>query len=235
VPVSEPLPVVFIPGLLLSARLYAPQVAALWPHSGVTLANHTRADSVAAIARQILAEAPPRFALVGLSMGGYIAFEIYRQAASRVARLALLDTQARADTPEASAARRAQMQLAREGRFAQVIDNLTPRMLYPERRTDPALVSALRLMGQEVGIAGYLNQQSANIGRPDSRPTLGTISCPTLVLVGEQDQLTPPELAREMAAGVRGAELVLVPECGHLAPLERPAAVTRALRAWLAR
>src|SRR5580692_9690515 len=98
-----------IPGLLLTARLYAAQAEALWPQASVMIANHTREASMAALARRILAEAPPRFCLVGLSMGGYLAFEILRQAPARVARVALLDTSARADTAEVSAARRTQV------------------------------------------------------------------------------------------------------------------------------
>jgi pimeloyl-ACP methyl ester carboxylesterase len=233
--VSESLPVVLIPGLLLSARMYAPQVEALWPAGSVVLANHTRDDSMGALARRILAEAPPHFALVGLSMGGYISFEILRQAPERVARLALLDTMARPDTPEVSAARRAQMQVATSGSLAAVVGGLIPRMVHRDRQEDAELTRLILRMGEEVGIAGYLRQQTANIARIDSRPTLKDIRCPTLVLVGDSDQLTPPERAAEIADGIRGAELVVVPGCGHLSTLERPEAVNSALQAWLAR
>lgn len=231
---SESLPVVMIPGLLLSARLYAPQVEALWPRAPMMLANHTRDDSMAALARRVLAEAPPRFALVGLSMGGYISFEILRQAPERVARVALLDTMARPDTPEVSAARRTQMDLAASGRFPEVVQGLIPRLLHARRAADAALRSLIEVMGDEVGAAAYLRQQTAIIARIDSRPFLKDIRCPALVLVGDGDQLTPPERASEIAAGIRGARLVVVPECGHLSTLERPQAVTDALQAWLA-
>jgi pimeloyl-ACP methyl ester carboxylesterase len=233
--VSESLPVVLIPGLLLTPQLYAPQLEALWADAPVLLANHTRADSMAELARGILAQAPPRFALVGLSMGGYIAFEILRQAPERVARLALLDTAARPDTPDITAGRRTNMQLAQSGRLAEVVDGLIPRLVHPSRVTDAPLLEVIRRMGAQVGVAGYLRQQAAIIARPDSRPMLTDIRCPTLVLVGDADQLTPPERAQEIAAGVRGAELVIVPECGHLSTLERPELVTRALRSWLGR
>jgi len=233
--VSESLPVVLIPGLLLSARMYAQQVEVLWPKSAVMLANHTRDDSMAALARRVLAEAPARFALVGLSMGGYISFEILRQAPQRVARVALLDTMARPDTPDVSAARRVQMQLATRGPFASVVSGLIPRLVHHSRQEDPDLARLILRMGEEVGVAAYLRQQTANIGRIDSRPTLKDIRCPTLVLVGDSDQLTPPERAAEIADGIQGAELVVVPECGHLSTLERPAAVNAALRAWLER
>jgi pimeloyl-ACP methyl ester carboxylesterase len=188
---------------------------------------------MAAIARRILAHAPPRFALAGLSMGGYIAFEIMRQAPQRVARLALLDTSARPDTPEVSAARRVQMALAAGGHLAEALDALVPRLLHPARHSDAALRAVLSAMAAELGAEVFLRQQQANIGRADSRPTLADIHCPTLVLVGEQDVLTPPERALEMADGIAGARLVTVPECGHLSTLERPDEVTRALLEWL--
>jgi pimeloyl-ACP methyl ester carboxylesterase len=233
--VSESLPAVLIPGLLLSARMYASQIEVLWPKGAVILANHTRDDSMPALARRILAEAPARFALVGLSMGGYISFEILRQAPERVARVALLDTMARPDTPEVSAARREQMQLATRGPFASVVSALIPRLVHRSRQDDADLAGLIVRMGEEVGVASYLRQQTAIIGRIDSRPTLKDIRCPTLVLVGDSDQLTPPERATEIADGISGAELVVVPECGHLSTLERPAAVNAALRSWLER
>jgi pimeloyl-ACP methyl ester carboxylesterase len=166
-------------------------------------------------------------------MGGYAAFEIMRQAPARVARLALLDTSAQPDTPEASAARRTQMALAEQGHFAQVLDAFFPRLVHPMRRADPLLRAVFDEMAADVGVDGYLRQQAANIGRADSRPTLAGIRCPTLVLVGEQDELTPPERALEIANGIAGARLVRLPDCGHLSPLERAHAVTRALLEWL--
>ena len=230
---SDSLPVVLIPGLLDSARLYAPQIPMLWRHGPVTVADHTRDDSMGAIAHRILANAPPRFALAGLSMGGYISFEILRQAPERVAKLALLDTSARADTPEATAMRHAQMALAADGRLDEVVEQQFERMIHPLHRGDQKLRELNRLMAEDVGPEAFVRQQTAIMGRPDSRPTLAAIGCPTLVLVGEQDELTPPERAVEMADGIPRAKLVTVPECAHLSTLERPREVTRALLAWL--
>jgi pimeloyl-ACP methyl ester carboxylesterase len=209
--------------------MYADQIAQLWPFGPVTVANHTRDETVAAIARRILADAPPQFALVGLSMGGYISLEIMRQAASRVTRLGLLDTSARPDAPEQSEGRRALIALARSGRFAEIADMLYPRLVDKSRLNDAALRQVVRLMAQEVGPDGFARQQTAIIGRPDSRPGLSAIRCPTLVLVGDGDALTPPELASEIAAGIHSARLVKVPGCGHLSTLEQPAAVSKAL------
>ena len=230
---SESLPTVLIPGLLASARLYAGQIPPLWRVGPVTIADHTRDDSMSAIARRILATAPPRFALVGLSMGGYIAFEILRQAPERIVRLALLDTSARADAAEQTAVRRAQMTLASQGRLTEVVEQQFPRLVHRARRSDAALREVFDLMAGEVGAAAFIRQQTAILGRSDSRPMLGSIRCPTLVLVGDGDELTPPERAAEIAAGIDGARLVTVPHSGHLSALEQPQEVTRALLEWL--
>jgi pimeloyl-ACP methyl ester carboxylesterase len=227
------LPIVLVPGLNCSARLYADQIAALWQFGPVTVADHRRDDSMAAIARRVLAAAPPLFALAGLSMGGYIAFEILRQAPGRVAKLALLDTGAGAEVPERTAQRQPLIQLAQQGRFADITDNQFPLLVYRERHSDAALKATVRAMNEETGPEAYCRQQQAIIDRPDSRPGLAAIACPTLVLVGDDDQLTPPALAHEMAAGIAGARLVVVPECGHLSTLERPQAVNEALVEWM--
>jgi len=224
---------VLIPGLLASARMYAGQIPQLWRAGTVMIADHTRDDSMSGIARRILSVAPARFALAGLSMGGYIAFEILRQAPERIAKVALLDTSARADAPEQTAMRRAQMTLASQGRLAEVVEQQFPRLVQRARRTDVELRQVFDLMAQEVGAAGFIRQQTAILGRADSRATLGSIRCPALVLVGEGDELTPPELAAEIAAGIPGARLTTVPQCGHMSTLEQPDEVTRALLEWL--
>ena len=227
------LPVVLVPGLNCSARLYAEQIPALWRFGPVIVADHTRDASIAAIAGQIFANAPPVFALVGLSLGGYIAFEIMRQAPQRVGRLALLDTSARPDTAELTARRQAPKARARTGKLIEAADESFVFFVHPNRYGDVALRAVVRAMAEETGAEAYLRQQQAIIGRPDSRPMLGAIQCPTVMLVGEQDRGTPPELAREIAAGIAGARLVVVPDCGHLSTLERPQAVTKALVEWM--
>lgn len=232
-PTATDLPTVLVPGLNCSARLYAEQIPALWRFGPVTIADHTRDDSMAAIARRVLAAAPPRFALAGLSMGGYVAFEIVRQAPQRVARLALLDTAARAETPEQTKARWPRIELAKSGRFSEDADVQFPRLVHRSRHGDGALKGIVRAMAEETGPEAFLRQMQAIIGRPDSLAGLSAIGCPTLVLVGEEDELTPPALAREIAAGIRGAHLAVIPDCGHLSTLEQPAAVNRALVAWM--
>ena len=229
----DPLPIVLIPGLTCSARLYADQIPALWRFGPVTVADHTRDDSMVAIARRILAAAPPRFALAGLSMGGYIAFEIMRQAPERVVKLALLDTGARAEAPAQTERRKVVIALAKSGRCAEVPDIAFPIYVHPNRHNDQALKQIVRMMAAETGVEAFLRQQQAIIGRPDSRPGLTGIKCPTLVLVGDGDEATPPELAREIAGAIGGARLAVIPECGHLSTLEQPDSVTAALIDWM--
>jgi len=226
-------PLVLVPGLLCSARLYTPQIEALWPRGPVMVAEHRRDAEVGAIAARILSEAPPRFALAGLSMGGYIAFAMMRLAPERIDRLALLDTSARPDLPEQSAAREKFIAMAQVGKLAEVVETLTPRFLHRSRHNDAALKQTVRDMASDTGVEAFVRQQRAILSRPDSRPLLATIECPTLVLVGEGDELTPPDLAKEIASGISGASLTVVSECGHLSTLEKPEAVNAALNRWL--
>jgi pimeloyl-ACP methyl ester carboxylesterase len=230
---GPPLPLVLVPGLLCSARVFGPQIEALWPLGPVTVADHRRDNEIGAIAAGILAAAPPRFALAGLSLGGYIAFAIMRQAPGRVRKLALLDTSARPDTPEQSAARHAFVAMAEGGRLGEVVDTLTLRYLHRDRHKDARLRGIVRAMAVDTGPEAFVRQQQATISRPDSRPLLADIRCPTLVLAGDGDDLTPPELAREIADGIAGSKLVIVPDCGHLCTIERPEPVNVALAEWL--
>jgi pimeloyl-ACP methyl ester carboxylesterase len=229
----EVLPLLLVPGLNCSARLFGEQIPALWRLGPVTVADHTRDETMPAIAERILASSPPRFALIGLSMGGYIAFEMLRRAPGRVSRLALLDTSARADRPDQSALRDGRISLTLSGRYAQVCEEQFPLVVHPERRNDAVLRQLVLTMNAEVGPEAYVRQQRAIKGRPDSRPGLAAIRCPTVVLVGDSDASTPPDLAREIAAGIPGSHLVVIPQCGHLSTLERPEAVNQALTDWL--
>ncbi len=227
------MPILLIPGLVSSARIYVPVLPALWRFGPVTVANHIRDDNMGAIARRILAEAPPRFALAGHSMGGYIAFEIMRQAPDRVARLALINTQARPDTSEATERRRGMMARAKSGGYHDVIDELFPGFVHPSRGNDAALRQLVHDMADDVGVDGFLRQQSAVIGRPDSRPALAWIKCPTLVLSGDQDNTIPNSLSIEMASNISDAKLVILPNCGHMPQPEQPEATAAALVEWL--
>lgn len=227
-------PTVLIPGLACTAELFASQIAALWPRGPVTVASTLKGESMTELAGAILADAPPRFALAGLSMGGYVALEIMRRAPDRVIRLALLDTSARPDTPEQTSTRRGLVARAEAGGFEAVLAETAPRLLHPVHQTDPALIGAQIRMGLAVGAKAYGRQQAAIIGRIDSRPHLLGIAVPTLVVVGDQDALTPPDRAEEMAAAIPGARLEVIVRAGHLSTLEQPDAVNRCLYDWLA-
>ena len=232
---TTPLPSVLIPGLRCSARLYTPQLPQLWRFGPVMVSNHTGADTLAAIAHDILATAPSRFALIGLSMGGYLAFEILRLAPERVVKLALLDTSARVDTPEQGQRRQQQIALTQAGRYEETVTAQFALLVHRSRKADADLWQTYRLMAQETGPEVFLRHQHAIRHRIDSRPDLARIKVPTLVLVGDADELTPPSHAEEIAAGIEGAQLVVVPDCGHLSTLERPEAVTAALVDLMAR
>jgi pimeloyl-ACP methyl ester carboxylesterase len=221
-----------LPGLLLDRRLFADQIEALGGTFEITvpdLSGHERIDRLAAA---LLADAPPSFALLGLSMGGYVALEIMRQAPARVTRLALLDTQARRDDPATLALREERIRRAGHD-FAGVLDDVHPTWLHPERRNDPKLRTVMREMAERIGPGGFVREMRAIMSRPDSRPDLPAIRCPTLVLCGRQDAL-PVALHEEMAAAIPDATLVVLPDAGHLTPLESPEAVTAQLRVWLA-
>src|SRR5207253_9166912 len=175
------MPILLVPGLVSSPRIFGPVLPVLWRLGPVTVANHIRDDNMGAIARRILAEAPPRFALAGHSMGGYIAFEIMRQAPERVAKLALLNTQARPDTPEATTRRRTMIARAKGGEYRAVLDELFQGFVHPARREDADLRQLVYDMGDDGGPEGSVPQQEAITSRPGTRPGLATIKCPTPV------------------------------------------------------
>ena len=226
---SDSTPILLVPGLNCSPRLYAAQIPALWRLGPVMVADHRCGDSMAEIARRILAAAPNRFRLAGLSMGGYIALEIMRQAAGRVAKLALLDTSARPETPEQTERREKLIALAEKGRMREIMDVLWQVMVDPSRLKDASLRAEIDRMAEETGAEAFISQQRAIIGRADSRPTLAIIKCPTLMIVGASDQLTPPAHAEEIAMGIKGAKFVTLAGCGHMSTMEKPEEVTKLL------
>ena len=218
---------VFLPGLLCDQHLWHHQLPH-FPESQV--ADLTLDDSLPAMATRVLANAPPQFALVGLSMGGYLAFEILRQAPERVTHLAVFATSARADVAAAARRRKGLIGLARQHRFLGVSCRLLPSLLHQDSLADQALCDLVVTMARDVGREAFLRQQTAILARPDSREMLPTLHTPTFVGAGAADQTVPPELGREIADLIPGARFQLFSRSGHLPPLEEPEGVTAALR-----
>lgn len=231
------LPTLLIPGLNCSPRLYQGQMPMLWRAGPVMVADHRQADTVSGMAESILSTAPARFAMAGFSLGGFIAFEILRRAPERVAKLALISTNAvpKPFNADEARVREERIAMALGGRFSELSPLHYPYNVHPDRRDDTELRAIHAQMTDEVGVAGYVNQQRAIATRPDSRHMLASIDCPTMIIAGDGDTLTPPERAVEMHRVIRRSELVVIEDCGHLAPLERPDAVCRALQNWMAR
>ncbi|MDH4585700.1 alpha/beta fold hydrolase [Pseudomonas sp. BN415] len=223
---------VLLPGLLNDHRLWAHQADALSDEANVQIADLTRDSSIAAMARRVLEESPPQFALAALSMGGYVAFEILRQAPERVSRLALFDTMASLDSAERAATRQGLLELANRGRFIGVSPQLMPRLIHP-RWLDSEVSATVQQMAVAVGKEGFIRQQQAIIDRPDSVPLLEDIRIPTMIVVGAEDQLTPVAEAHLMHEKIAGSRLEILPQCGHLPPLEEPERTTALLREWL--
>lgn len=227
-------PLVLLPGLLCDRALWQAQIKALEDIADIQVADLTQADSFEAMAEHVLARAPACFALAGLSMGGYLSFEILRRARSRVTRLALLDTSARADTPEQKRKRGMFVAHAKRGKFKGVTPQLIHNWVSPKSTArDPGIVQAVLEMTLRVGSDAFCRQQNAIMARPDSRAELTAIQCPTLVLCGREDLSTPLEMSREMAADIPNARIVVLEECGHLSTMEKPDETSAAMRRWL--
>ncbi|MGV7196222.1 alpha/beta fold hydrolase [Xanthomonas axonopodis] len=223
-----------LPGLLNDAELWHVQREALADIADCVVGDLTGADSMRALALQLLAQLPPRCAVAGFSLGGYVAQELLRVAPERVERLALLDTSARADTPERLAQRRAQEASVLGGKsFHGFGERLLRHYVHPSRWQDQALLARVRGMTRRLGVDVFVRQN--RLERQDGRALLRAYPGPVLVMCGEDDAITPPALHEEMAALAPQAQLVRLPTCGHLSPLEQPQAVSQALRYWLAR
>lgn len=224
---------VLLPGLVNDSRLWHNQAAGLAGIAQVSVGDLTKGHTIAEMASDVLANAPSeQFALAGLSMGGYVALEVMRQAPERILALALLDTSARPDTPTALENRSAAIEQA-EKNYQSVIEGLMPKQLHPVHLEDADLVSMITDMAVSLGNKIFIRQQRAIAGRIDSIPTLSQIKCPTLVLCGREDAITPIGLHQEMVTEIEGSGLVILDTCGHLSALEQPTRVNEALTQWL--
>ena len=224
---------VMIPGLLCSDALFADQIAGLKDAATVSVGRVLKHNNLQSLASEILRVSPPQFALAGLSLGGYVAFEVLRQAPERVSKLALLNTNARADREDQVAFRQMLIGLAQTLGPRNVQASALPMLIHKSRLGERELVDRVLNMAEAVGRDAFVRQQQAIIDRPDNRAFLSEIKCPTVVVVGEQDVLTPVKVAQEMHAGIAGSKLEVIPDCGHLSTMERPEQVNRILSDWL--
>lgn len=233
------MPLLLLPGLMNDARVWEPVLNAIPSTFQLIRAETHTADDLPTLAANALRQIPQGpFAIAGFSLGGYVALEVCRQAQGRIAGLALLNTGARADSPESQESRQRMIAALGSGSasFSQVAGGFASRLMHPSRAQDPQLLERLGEMARVVGAPGFVRQQTAAIHRPDSRDTLQSLRCPALVLCGQDDQVTPPALSEEMATLLSGeTELLIVPQCGHMSTLEQPAAVGQAMGRWLNR
>ena len=229
-----PEPLVFLPGMMCDGRLYGPQIKALGRDRAIHLAPICAHETVEALATEVLASAPPTFALAGLSMGGIVAMEVVRRAPARVTRLALMDTNALAETPAYAAAREPQIARVMVGSLVEVMrEEMKPDYLAPGAGRQ-AVLDLVMDMALDMGEGVFLRQSRALQRRPDQQNVLRKLKIPTLILCGEHDRLCPVARHQFMADLIFRATLVVVPDAGHLPTLEQPEAVNAALKQWLA-
>jgi pimeloyl-ACP methyl ester carboxylesterase len=223
---------ILLPGLLCDDELWRDQLMALKSSVRCKVADLTRQTTIEALAAEVLASAPATFALAGFSFGGFVAQEIVRRAPHRVERLALLDTSIRSDTDERRASRKALLQAANmPGAFKGIADRLLPTFIHPDRLSDVDLVDRIKAMTLRLGREVFLRQSAME--RFDGEQALRTLTCPILILCGEQDVLTPLASHQDMVNGLPHARLIVIASSGHMTPMEQPDAVSSALRDWL--
>lgn len=218
---------------LTDERLYAAQVAALEADYECVVFAFRDHDSLAGMAEELLAKTPERFTLIGLSLGGYLAFETIRRQLQRLERLVLMDTTAASDHPARRAARLADIAKVRDGGIDALIPELPARWLHPGHLQRSEHISLISSMARSIGARGQFNQQTAMLSRPDSHADLERVRVPTLLVCGRGDPVTPVPDHEAMAARVRGAQLEIIESCGHLSTIEQPEIVTRVVRNWL--
>ena len=230
--------VVFLPGLLCDRGAWTSQLETLAGRADCSVAEYGMLDSLPAMADAVLEQAPGDLVVVGHSMGGRVALEVYRRARDRIRGLALLDTgfQARPEDDAGERERVGRMELVelarRSGMRAMGQQWLRP-MVHPERLNDRPLIDAILDMIERKTVEVFEAQQRALLARPDATQLLSEIACPTLVLCGREDAWSPPTRHQEMAQRIPRSELVIVERSGHMSPMERPDEVSAALDAWL--
>lgn len=224
---------ILVPGLLCSHDMWLDQIGEFEEDYDLMIFDHTHHDNLPDMVSDFLTDAPDSFALAGLSMGGYIAFEIMRQAASRVEKLILLDTNARADREPQIEMRETLIDRAGKEDIRIIAQELIEYLIHADRVNDKELCDRILDMASDVGAKSFQKQQQALIARPDSREFLPTIKCPTMIICGEQDALTPPKVHQEMADLIPGATYHQIGDCGHLSTMERPEEINQLMREFL--
>ena len=228
-----PDPLVLLPGMMCDARLFAPQITDLSRDHAVTIAPITQGERIEEIASGLLDILPAKFALAGLSMGGIVAMELLRRAPERITRIALMDTNPLAETPQSAAAYEPMIIGARAGRLDEVLRGfMKPEFLAPGPQR-PAVLNKVFEMGRDLGPEILIRQVRALQRRRDQQPALRRCKVPALVLCGAHDTLTPLKRHAFMAELIPYAKLEVIEDAGHLPTLEAPEAVTAALRAWM--
>lgn len=221
---------VFIPGLLCTSVLFQNQISELGKTHPVLTADTTSLDSITAMAERILAQTEGPLILFGLSMGGYVAMETAYLDAERVRGIGLFSTSARADTPDKIQIREELVRLSSVGKFKGVTPRLLPKFLSPQALKDEALTQSVMQMAAEIGQHNFALQQQAIMQRRDQRPHLPALRRPSVVVCGDLDELTPPDLSEEMAGLLPDCTLTLLPGVGHLSTMEAPDACLAAMQ-----
>jgi pimeloyl-ACP methyl ester carboxylesterase len=233
-------PLVLLPGLMCDRAVWGAVMDALPPDFEIDVAAYGDIDTIGGMAERVLMLSPPRFAVAGHSMGGRVAFEVFRQAPERVAGIALLDTNYTPRPPGEAGAReereRRELLATARGQGTRAMGRIwVENMVHPSRRGDAALIETIVDMFGRKSADTFAAQIHALLARPDAGPLLGAIRCPALVLCGREDGWAPPARHEAMAAAIAGSTLAVIEQCGHMAPMERPRAVADAMAAWLAR
>lgn len=225
-------PLILVPGLVCDGAVWAHQRAGLADVADCIVPDVYRPDTMQAMATEVLAAAPEKFAIAGFSMGGYVALEVLRQAPHRVSRLALIDSGARADSPEQTANRKAAIADCQAGRYAAAIENMLPLLLHPTRLAEP-LADQVRAMAARIGSDCFVRRLLALMSRIDARDVLKAAKIPVRIICGREDRLTPLARSQEIAEVAPNARLSIVEDCGHMPLLERPQAATALMRDWM--
>lgn len=231
---TKRIPLVLLPGTLCDERLWHYPMESLADIADMTVGNLSRYDTINALAEDVLSNAPDKFALAGLSLGGIVALEIMRIAPERVLKLALLDTNPYPPKVEQKSTWETFFEMVKNNQFMDITKiHLLPVLIHPDKQSDKALVSSILQMAETIGEEAYVNQLKAVMNREDQRPILSSIICPTTIIVGREDIVCPVQISEYMAENIPNSEIKIIENAGHLITLDQPELVGEQLRKWL--